>query len=293
MSVAEIKEAVGRGDEHLGDMVWWTIREARIARALLLDTWKQEGLPEALLPEEPSPEKALGTAVREGRVGRLDYQILKSLETPERVSYAILRKQPDGDGNLGTVQEARLDLDRVAGKLQSGLHPVAQAVMTAWNELCTTHTSDDLRGVLVKAVDAFQGVKLRPTGGIYWIPAVHAGKLRAVERAVKQISTGSQLTLIAVTRMNGNATNLAGAAQGALEGELAALKAEIEAWATAPPSRISTLASRVEAFQALRDKADLYRGILSVEVSALDAGLDTLTENVRRMIEAKEAEKRE
>jgi hypothetical protein len=283
------------GGEHLGDVTGWRLRMARVARAELEAIWAAEGLPMDVLPPEKEPEKALSEAVKEARPGRPTYRIEKSLETRERISYAVLLKKPDGHGNLATVQEARIDLDRATSALSSD-HPehfLVAEVHAKYVELRTTHVADDVRATLTATIGRFAGFPiLRDGGGVYFIPNTYAAELRALARAVGRIGE-SAVGILELPATARNQTEMGAEAQGAIERELEGLHAEIQGWlddASTEPKRVSTLEKRLAEFEALRARARLYRGILAVEVKDLDGKLDALAGTVERIIARKQDE---
>ena len=56
-----------------------------------------------------------------------------------------------------------------------------------------------------------------------------------------------------------------------------------------PPERQSTLARRLDAFEELSYKAELYKQVLSVTVADLDQTLASLTATVETLLNAKAA----
>ena len=78
-------------------------------------------------------------------------------------------------------------------------------------------------------------------------------------------------------------------AQKSIEEELEALKTEVAQFVANPPDRPSTLHRRFDAFEALRARAELYRTILSVQVTDLDKQLDQLTKSVEQLLSQKAA----
>ena len=79
------------------------------------------------------------------------------------------------------------------------------------------------------------------------------------------------------------------AAVAALTDELSALKAEVVLFQSAPPERQSTLVRRLDAFEDLRGRAELYKQVLSVTVADLDQTLTALTTSVENLLNEKVA----
>ncbi|GEJ56632.1 hypothetical protein AMYX_13730 [Anaeromyxobacter diazotrophicus] len=270
-------------------MVWWTLEDARIGRARLEEVWTAAGLSPALLPEPPTPEKALRAAVREAAVGQQGHLIRLGKDDEHELVFAVVEEQRDGAGNVNHRQEARIALRKqVAASLGSDApdHDLVRAVRERYERLLTTHTPDDVRRALVKTLAACAAVTLREHGGVYWVPAPFAETLRRLQIAVAGIGA-SRLDVVPIHASPEASQALGAAARSALENDLAVLTAEIDAFLHEPPDRAATLTRRLATFDELRAKADLYHSVLQVQVSDLDARLDELTRHVEGLLQAK------
>lgn len=291
MSALEvIKKNLNAGGSHLGDLIWWALADARVNRATLEGVWAGAGLDLGALPEPPSAEKALKTAVREAQVGEASRLIRLGKEDEAELIYAVNREDRHEDGSITYVQETRIVFDRnteAIGADASG-HDLVAAVRTRFGELRSTHSSDDIRRAMMNVLNACAAVTLREHGGVYWIPAPHAATLRKLQAAVEKIGSSRVYLLPVHASADANKT-LGEAAVAALTDELTALKAEVEAFQNSPPERQSTLVRRLDAFEELRGKAELYRSVLSVTVADLDQTLTVLTASVETLLSAKAA----
>jgi hypothetical protein len=182
---------LGKGTQHLGDIVFWQLADARVDRTTLESLWRDAGLDAALLPEEPTAERALKQAVREAQIGQRDRLIRLGLDNEAEIVFAIVRESHDDAGNVTHVQEARVRLDRTSEAINSDVtsHDIVQAVFAGFRTLPTTHTADDVRRAIVKALGTWAAVTLRDGGGIYWVPSVYAAELRRLQGAVEKIGT--------------------------------------------------------------------------------------------------------
>ena len=289
MSLSLIRSHLQTAGQHVGDMLWWTLEDARIGRARLEEVWHSAGLPAALLPEPPTPEKALRTAVREAQVGQQGHLIRLGKEDDDELVFAVVEEQRDGAGNVSYRQEARIVLRRLVTPFlgsDAPDHELVRAVRQRYEALLATHTADDVRRALVKTLASCAAVTLRDHGGVYWVPAPFADTLRRLQVAVAGIG-GSRLDVIPVHASPEASQALGAAARSALEDDLAVLTAEIEAFLQEPPERASTLTRRLATFDELRAKAHLYHSVLEVQVADLDARLDDLTRHVEGLLQAK------
>jgi hypothetical protein len=273
------------GGEHLGDMLWWALVDTRIARTQLESIWQGAGLPMRFLPEPASPEKALKMAARECATGQADRLIRLGVENDESIVFAIVREERDEAGNVTYQQEAKVVLDRVLKtvKADDPSHELAMAMHASYLRLVNTHTCDDLRRAMLRTLDYCAAVTLRDHGGVYWVPSPYADVVRRLQLAIEQVGL-SRLYVLPIHRSDDASRTLGEVAKVELEDELAALQAEMDRFAQEPPARASTLEHRLEAFDDLRAKAQMYRTILQVQVSDLEGRLDSMTRTVNRML---------
>lgn len=283
-----IKKALSNGDEHLGDLIWWSLSDARIDREALVSIWNDASLPTELLPEPPAAEKAFKAAVKEAQVGQAGRLLRLAVETDAEIVYGVIREDRFGDGRLMYAQEARITLkrDRECVSADAPLHDIATDVVRRFEVLKSTHVSDDVRRMLVRTLETFAAVAVRPSGGVYWCPAPFAEQLRRLQTAIQRIGR-STVSVLPVHRSAEAEQTLGEVARGSIEDELAALRVEIAGFVETPPDRTSTLERRLDAFEALRGRAKLYRNVLAIQVTDLDQQLDSMTATVSGLINQK------
>lgn len=290
MTLDKITSVLNQGGQHLGDLIWWTLAEARIDRSALENLWARAQLAPEHLPDPPTAEKALKAAVREAAVGQPDRLIRLGKEDETEIVFAVVRETKHADGSVAYQQETRVILDRKAESVSSDVvgHDLAGVITTRFGELRATHTPDDVRRAMMKTLDACAAVTLRDHGGVYWVPAPYAELVRRLQRAVEKIGSSRVYLLPVHASADANRT-LGEAAKIAIEDELAQLKAEVEGFIAAPPDRPSTLVRRLDAFEALKMRAALYRDVLQVRVQDLDQTLKDLTGSVESLLNEKAA----
>ena len=141
---------------------------------------------------------------------------------------------------------------------------------------------------MMKVLDACAAVTLRDHGGVYWVPSPYAETVRRLQGAIEKIGS-SRVYLLPVHASADASKTLGEAAKVAIEDELAALKAEVEGFMASPPDRPSTLVRRLDAFEGLQARANLYRDVLQVHVQDLEATLSGLTTTVETLLNQKAA----
>jgi hypothetical protein len=290
MTLDKLTSALNNGGQHLGDLIWWTLAEARIDRSTLERIWGGAPLAPEFLPDPPTAEKALKAAVREAAVGQPDRLIRLGKEDEAEIVFAVVRETKHDDGSVTYQQETRVILDRQAETVSSDVagHDLANGIAVRFGELRSTHTPDDIRRAMMKALDACAAVTLRDHGGVYWVPAPYAETVRRLQGAVEKIGS-SRVYLLPVHATGDASRTLGDAAKIAIEDELAALKTEVEGFLAQPPERVSTLVRRLDAFEGLRARAGLYRDILQVHVADLETTLSGLAAVIENLLNQKAA----
>jgi hypothetical protein len=288
MTFEKLTSALNQGGHHLGDLVWWTLAEARIDRSTLENIWAGAQLAPEHLPDPPTAEKALKAAVREAAVGQPDRLIRLGKEDDAEIVFAVVRETKRADGSVTYHQETRIILDRKAESVSSDLagHDLATVISIRFAELRATHTPDDVRRSMMKTLDACAAVTLRDHGGVYWVPEPYAELIRRLQVAIEKIGSSRVYLLPVHSSADANRT-LGEAARLAIEDELAQLKAEVEGFIASPPDRLSTLVRRIDAFEALKIRAALYRDVLQVHVKDLDTTLAELVRSVEHLLDDK------
>lgn len=290
MTLDKITSVLATGGEHIGDLVYWSLSAASIERRTLEGIWGVAQLSPSFLPDPPTAEKALKAAVREAAVGQPDRLIRLGLENEQEIIFTVVREERHDDGSLTFHQETRVVLDRAAERVTADVpgHDLANTIALRFRELRSTHTPDDVRRTMMKVLDSCAAVTLRDHGGVYWIPAPFAESVRRLQSAVEKIGS-SRFYILPVHASTDATRTLGDAAKLAIEDELAMLKTEVEGFMTSPPDRPSTLVRRLDAFEALKARATLYREVLAVHVQDLESTLDALAANVEHLLNAKAA----
>jgi hypothetical protein len=286
MSALElIRNTLVRDTPHLGDIVWWTLADARTPRADLERVWRDAGLPAEYLPESPSSDRSLKVAMRDTQVIHSDRLLRLAKADDSEIVFAVVREYRPGDGTCSYVQEARIGLDRRADVVSSDdpSNEIVRTAMSRFETLRLTHTVDEIRRAVVRTLQSFAAVTLRDGGGVYWVPSPFSGRLQQLQVAVSKIGA-SELHRLPVHRSVDAEKTLSAVAKGSIEAELASLAAEVEEFLAAPPERQSTLTRRLEMFGELRARAGLYEMVLRGNLQGVRQQLDSLTSSVESML---------
>ena len=285
-----IRHHTNHGGQPLGDLLWWELVNPSVSRPELQKLWVQGALPTELLPEAPTAEKAFKTAAKEAQVGHPDRLLRLAVENELEIVYGIVCEKRDGIGGLQYQQEARVTLSRQSDTVRSDQpsDTMVQKLMARFEELKTLHTADDIRRTISKTLDSFAAVTLRTMGGIYWVPAIYAKELRQLQGVIERLGS-SKMYLVPITATKEGQAALAQAAKASIEEELAALQMEMQQFLATPPDRASTLMRRLDHFDDLRRRANLYHTVLQAQVVGLGENLSEMEKQVHGLLDEKRA----
>ncbi len=289
-ALKSIVTALNTGGTHLGDVSWWSLTDAAISRSDLESKWKQTGLPHQLLPEPTTVQKAFKLAARETAVGIGDRLIRLAVDDEATVVFAIVHEQKHDDGTLSYTQQAKVTLDLLTAAVGTDdpTHDLVVSIKARFAELRDTYTTDDVRRTITRALQSMSAVLLRENGGVWWVPSVYADSMRRLQGAIESMGS-SRFYLLPVHDSADAHRTLGDAASKSIESELTELKAEVASFLAQPPERTSTLVRRLDAFDTLKARAQLYRDVLNIQVVDLDRTLDGLSASIEKLLNAKHA----
>lgn len=273
---------LARGGEHLGDIAWFDGGGVRELRWRLRDNLAAADLPRSLAPDDPDPRAALGKAVSAHRErGRGVF-----LRRAERRGEEVLVVVQDGDD---FDVAARVSVD-ATGDLAVAKEPgvngrvdeVLSEIRSEFREHLDNASTQEVSSMVVDAILGWcGGIRLKERGHVYWVPAAGRDELRALKGVVDDLGS-SHLTVLPVHDSDEAKDGLRRAARASFEQQLNDVAEELEAFASRDNVRASTLQRRLEEFQDLRDKVELYSDVLDKQKGRL---LGRLEEARRRAVD--------
>jgi len=227
-------------------------------------------------PGAPTPESALRRALPRSGASRGDRMLARRMDDRGR-RLAVVRETADAaQDDLTYNVEIRATLEKVTqsdGTSHTVLCtvPHTAAIHAAYDAALDALTADDVGLWLVrKAIDACDGVSLRDTGGVYFIPSHGLQRWRAIGAAV---AAHAAHRFFHVPCFNGDdaVDGILDALSQSVEGSLAAI--ERAADEGLGERAAATQRARVE---ALRARVARYEGILGAGAAHLHAACDRL-----------------
>ena len=249
-----------------GAIVWWRLG-GQLPLDKLEEAWDEAGQDSALLPKNPSPVESMTRAVR-------SLQSRRQLARPlgGRKGWALVTENPTQDDDLEyeTVAKVFLDGDK---HLQIQADPeLTCKVQDAYNYCRTTLAATDVSLWLSsKLIGYVKAIKLRDTGGIYFIPRQHMAIFRKWAGLLRGVSDHVIYEVPALQ------------SDEAVEAIMAALMVEADGEITAMETELDTedlgkraIRTRETKCEALRAKLETYAELLGVSMEATNDRLEAV-----------------
>ncbi len=169
-----------------------------------------------------------------------------------------------------------------------------------WNTYKDTHIAGDLSRMTTAIIESMQTTKMRPGGGIYFVPYARREDLARLKQLLEELPSGeeentSTLLHIPVVDTKTTKAQMAQMAHRSFMAEVAALQKNLhtfierseEAQEKGKQTRISTesMLVRLEEYKAMKAKAHLYTQVLDMRQQEILTNLDSLQETARKLLE--------
>jgi hypothetical protein len=138
-------------------------------------------------------------------------------------------------------------------------------IKAAYQHNCTYLTSDRLRAVIRGYIEALNAIRVRPTGGVYFVHHAHAAHLAALRELASRLGDGSYLTRIPIPDQDEMREMVIAAITTRSRDELAKLAADI-ASAQRDGATESVIAALHKRFRDLQASAAEHAQLLNTSL---------------------------
>ncbi len=259
----------------LGVVTYWMMPAIETRYEMLEQAWAEQGLDPKLLPKPTGACKALHRAL-EAQKGprRLPRPLAKGKH------WAVVDEEVLGDDNLThrVVATAKLEtIDGVKQKLVVTGNGIASAIEAGYAAQMELINQNDLVSLMIAMARRCLAVTLRPTGGVYFIPA--AG-LEFWDRVCTVITRLSPQAVVYALKPEIDPTSVRAvldAITAEAESDIATLNAELKAsFDETVPLGTRALKTRSVAVDALTAKVASYASLLGQTMPGITTALEGL-----------------
>lgn len=248
-----------------GGIVWW-----RLSGDVMLDElraeWTARGLPDGLLPTPPGPQAALTRAVAAHRSKRTLARPLAN-----RAGHALVHERLSVDDDLEYSTGLRVKLDGLGRPaFEPTTHPLVPDIRRSYERHLDTLSTHDIGAWLVRLVLHVDGIRLKDTGGVYFVPYQRVAEWGAMTQAIHATSA-HRVNEVPALR-----------AEDAVNSILDALSAEASTVADALESELASgltprvAGNRVRRCELTVAKVSRYETLLGAKADDLHARLEAL-----------------
>jgi len=197
-------------------------------------------------------------------------------KTTEFESETRIRFDKTGYHNSRTI-ETLMELEHDA-------HPMAQRAAALYTEYLTTFKTSDIRAGFQRAFSEWKGMRILDHGGLWLIPSPYAEKVRAWKGWLERL--GCTALIIPVFDTEETIDAMQEMAKTSLEGQLKSIVDELESFTHKDNTRLSTLESRLDAFDNLRSKTEMYERLLGMKMDELKTRLGSAASSLKTSLSA-------
>lgn len=249
-----------------GSVIYWSLAPY-FDRQRLLTAWRPMGL-ESDVPEQRPAVACLRDALQEVFAGA------KVLIRPlaAKTGFSVVNENRGEDGNTYSTVLTAKTYGESSAPIFSGNLAKIDEVNASYQQHFGRITSGQMAGVLVRVLQRLGATRLRPTGGVYWLPGSRLGEWEAAMAGVEYAADGGKATGY-VIRHNldaGSVRAIHDALILEVNTEAARLTEEIQSGDLGERA----IKSRKQEAAQLREKVAEYEKLLGVGLEQLQATLD-------------------
>ena len=314
--VKSVKEAIAQAEgRHLGDLCGWSLSGSKSkdeVEALAAKHDLADDLEFPKLTPNACYRKAISQVFATGKKSEKNWMAVVVENSADKMVHSIVGSSVvDDDDDTVSAKDAAFETEIKVGfdkkafrdgasaagclVVEDEKHPAAIQLKEVYLELAETYLTNDIRNAFQAAFRKWDACPVLPHGGLWYIPAVHAKKVRSWNEFM--IDLGMTTVVIPAFDTKETIASLQEATRSGLEGQLSDLLWMLDYYAEQgwAKTRTNTLEARIADFDELRNRAELYQNILGTTISDLTdkvkIAADRLTKDVttRHEIEEKEA----
>jgi hypothetical protein len=252
-----------------GAIIWWRLSGSSTHEHLAA-VFGRRGLDADMLPRTCPASTALIRATSDlGSNAKNNRKLVRPME--DKKSRAIVAETAKGE-ELDYAVEVRVHLDDTEKLVfDPPTHPLRDEIRTRFADYQGLVTADDAGGWLVRTVTRLGGVRLRDTGGVYFIPFDVVPRWEALVAALHE-ATAHRVNGVPALKTEDAVSSILDALQVEAEKAAEVMEAELEQGVLSP----KMAGTRQERTEAMEAKVARYESLLGQKVEGLRERLERL-----------------
>ena len=313
-TLVAVEAAKGVEIKYLGNLAWSTITDCAVTLDQLKAAFAESGIDEKLLPLAINARDAFRRALKTAEVRREPLDDPKTTKAEEMRYLNLLPRQVRMDKDKIVVQLVREIVDQkdvrlsyepiVEYTLEGDLLHIKQmvpidkamwdrslALDTEYKRCRTEYDGIRMRSIVTKVIETCKPVSVRPSGGVYFIPATYEPTLKSLQKFVEIVtkygttSMRSVVRAIPVVDAAEQRTMVEESLEEQVEGDSQALIEEMAEVLKAGKKITTTVAMKF--ITRVRDLGDLtkeYEEMLSVQSTKAASAIEVARQQAQALL---------
>jgi len=250
----------------IGTLHWWSIHETLTSKDVAREKWLECGMPEKLFRFKSTAEINLRRAMRRVKMSS-DFSIDTIRNDKELVLGLSVREIDRENDRVQWPHAGNIILNKSSEVLSTSTgHPLLEKIVKAYPDAENWLDENDMRHLAKSAINWANGILVRETGGIYFIPSANSSECDAISRFIDSVPTITFYVLPVVGTIKAR-KDLGQKFESDIEKKLELLRNEISSSTEGLTPRIAS--NRVSMLNDLKKKVDLYVGFIDIKKSKL------------------------
>lgn len=262
----------------LGITTYWTLPHVDVVHEDLETAWENAGLDKKILPKPPRASKALRRAVT-------DLADRRTLARPMQrgTSWAVVDEEATNDSLTHTISaKARLDKTQEGQPATLVVEGDGQAdkIKEGFERQKGIQRSSDIATLLVRMISRCDGIALRDSGGVYFVPQSKVGEYLQACSVVEQLVDGAIVYQMTTAIDPQTVRSVLGALASEVATEIQLVDADLAKENTDKGLGERALRGRIRRLDTLRDKVSEYESLVEETQPQLHDDLKVLRARV-------------
>ncbi|MEW6613972.1 MAG: DUF6744 family protein [Thermodesulfobacteriota bacterium] len=267
----------------IGDIVWWSLSNIKVRRDDIENMFRQVGLGENYLPAVITNDSAYRKAIKYNRKVS-DPQLLRLiLDDSDIIVHGIVNEKADMENmNLDYALEARVSLDKGTGVFHSTTETdKTKKIHEDYDFYMLYYTTDDVRSIVVRVIRSLNPTVIREGGGVYFVPVTYEDTVKKLEQLIPMMSWSSVVYSLPIIDTEKTRKNIFAVYTTQVEKEIERVVAELEGFDN---PTVDVLKNRVEKFNAIRLKAEMYEDLIKMSADGIRSRIDSAVDAVTKIM---------
>ena len=264
----------------LGINVWWHVPEITLDGPTVQTVLRKHGFaPDAIkLPSRKEVVSRGAFHFQQLHAKEFNRRKVEAVfEDTTRKVYGLLRWVREADEEVAFEQDTTITLNKGTGEVTAE-GELATEALAAVQTYSDKILAEDIRCYLTWVIGQVHGIAKRPSGGIYFVPAVHAHLVQSAKKVLEELNTRAKLYVEGVVNGEQERQNVWDSVEDEVRGELAKVVSSVNMI----NKRVSAVADQEEKVKGLKELMSEYQRLLGTE--AKYEGLAAEVEDVVKMI---------